>query len=599
MAIDIDAVVGATFGHRAATGLQDGVARRVAAGRDVFAAAPPGSGASTALHLAALACPGTAVVVSPVRHSLRDNVASLGLDGVAAAALAPWMREADMDAARQAYQRGRVKVLHVHPDLLASDDLVRFLRKGPACLFAVDDAHRLSTWSPGFDRAHLSLGDAAAAFAGMPRVVMAATADARTHSDLVERLGMDAADGLREPFDRPNVRISVVPRENPRQQVLAMVRAHAPSACVVHCGDALSAKAQAAHLVAAGVRALPCHAGMEGPESVRDAFRSGRADVLCVDRDWGRGIDRPDVALVVHLAMPAGIEAHYQDFSGAGRDGRPAEAVLLYGLADVASGRQSIADSSANEANRRNLRTRFDALVAICEDTGCRRVPMLAAMGEGGAPPCGNCDACLGSPRLSDARVDGQKAMSAVRRTGGGHGAGHLVAVLRGTQTDRVVRAEHDGLKTFGVGSDRDEAYWLAVLRRLIVEGALDVDSASYGGIVEGPHANAFMRGERPFGMPPTRPSALAPVTRRRMDEADAAVAADLGEARDAAAAGLGVPAHVLADANMLAAVARRRPACPDDVASMPGVGRARARVLAEAFLPVVAAHARPTRRQP
>ncbi len=593
-------VLARVFGHPGFRGRQEEVVRHVAEGGSGLVLMPTGGGKSLCYQVPALCRMGVGVVVSPLIALMEDQVAALRQQGVAAAALHSELPENEARGVLRDLHDGTLKLLYVSPERLTLEGMLARLEALPVALFAVDEAHCVSQWGHHFRPEYRALGVLSQRFARVPRLALTATADPRTVEDIRAQLGLGADPVFRGGFDRPNIRIEAAPRESERGQLRALLKAQAgqPGAGIVYCGSRARTEQTAEWLRADGHDALAFHAGMEAGAK-RDAhrrFARGDAVVMCATIAFGMGIDRPDVRWVAHLDLPRSPESWYQEIGRAGRDGLPARALLLYGAGDIALARHRIAESPAEEAQKRIERQRLDAMVAIAEAATCRRALLLRCFGEEPErEACGNCDICLAPPRLFDGTVAAQKMLSAVLRTGRRFGLNHVVDVLRGRLTDKVAQFAHDRLPTFGVGKELSETAWRSVARQLVARGALDVAVENHGELVPTEAARPILKGEEKV------------LLREELARAPAAVAAAASRAPRAAPVGgdglfealrewrrgeaqaQAVPAYVIFQDRTLAEVAAARPRTLEALAGIPGVGRTKLERYGAAVLRLVA----------
>jgi len=588
-------VLSRVFGHAGFRGRQEEVIRHIAGGGSGLVLMPTGGGKSLCYQVPALCREGVGVVVSPLIALMEDQVAALRQQGVAAAALHSDLPENEARGVLRDLHDGTLKLLYVSPERLSLEAMLARLETLPVALFAVDEAHCVSQWGHHFRPEYRGLGVLSQRFARTPRLALTATADPRTVEDIRAQLGLTGDPVFRGGFDRPNIRIEAAPRESERGQLRALLKEHAgvPGAGIVYCGSRARTEQTAEWLRGDGHDALAFHAGMDA-QAKRDAhrrFARGDAVIMCATIAFGMGIDRPDVRWVAHLDLPRSPESWYQEIGRAGRDGLPARALLLYGAGDIALARHRIAESPADEAQKRIERQRLDAMVAIAEAATCRRHLLLRCFGEEvPEAACGNCDVCLAPPSLFDGTIAAQKLLSAVLRTGRRFGVGHVVDVLRGRVTDKVAQFAHDRLPTFGVGKDFSENAWRSVARQLVARGALDVAVENHGELVPTEAARPILRGEEKvmlrgdLARPPAaaRPSRAAPAQGDSLFEA-------LREWRRAEAQAQSVPAYVIFQDRTLAEIASARPRSLDALSAIPGVGRTKLDRYGAAVLRVVA----------
>jgi ATP-dependent DNA helicase RecQ len=581
------AVLRDVFGFDAFRGRQQEVVDALIAGRNALVLMPTGGGKSLCYQIPALMRPGAGVVVSPLIALMRDQVEALSAYGVRAAVLNSSIPVAEQRRVERALSVGELDLIYVAPERLMQSRTLTLLRQASLALVAIDEAHCVSQWGHDFRPEYLQLGALAEHFPDVPRIALTATADTRTRAEILRTLFADGCETFIDSFDRPNLRYRVQPRENARQQLVAFVRGeHQGESGIVYCGTRRRAERVAGWLSDAGLDALAYHAGLDAQrrQAVQDHFIRDEGVIVVATVAFGMGIDKPDVRFVAHMDLPRSIEAYYQETGRAGRDGAPADAWMVYGLDDVYRLRQMLAESELPPDRQRAERQRLEALLGYCEQAACRRPALLGYFGETHAGDCGNCDNCIDPPELVDATDDARKALSCVYRTGQRFGAGHVVAVLRGREGERVAQLGHDRLSTWGIGSDRPAAYWHSLLRQLLAAGLLAADPDGHGGLKLDPAARELLRGEDEFAMrraPARRPAAGA--ARRAHASApgfDALRALRLELAREA-----GVPPYVIFHDATLAAMLERRPRTLVEMAEVPGVGRHKLERYGAAFL--------------
>jgi ATP-dependent DNA helicase RecQ len=567
------------FGHAGFRGPQAEIVGHVAAGGDALVLMPTGGGKSLCYQIPALLREGVGVVVSPLIALMQDQVAALRQVGVRGAFLNSTQTPAEEREVGRALLQGELDLLYVAPERLLTPRCLELVASASPCLFAIDEAHCVSQWGHDFRPEYLQLSALHERFPGVPRVALTATADPLTRTEIVERLALRDARVFVSSFDRPNIRYTIVDKDDARAQVLRLIRdEHAGESGIVYCLTRRKVEETAEWLAGKGVTALPYHAGMDAATRAGHQARFQREDgvVMVATIAFGMGIDKPDVRFVAHLDLPKSVEGYYQETGRAGRDGLPADAWMAYGLADVVQQRRLIEMSEASDAYKRVSTAKLDALLGLCETAGCRRVRLLAYFGERGEP-CGNCDTCLDPPETWDATAAAQKALSAMYRTGQRFGAVHLIDVLRGKETERVMRWDHHRLSVFGVGADLDEATWRTVFRQLVALGFGQVDHAGHGALQLTQASRPVLRGEQAVQMRRVRTSTRAAKKARGtaipLDDADAELLARLKAWRLQQSREQGVPAYVVLHDSTLADIARRRPRDRTALAAIPGIG--------------------------
>src|SRR5881396_1049857 len=584
-------ILESVFGFPSFLGRQGEIIEHVANGGDALVLMPTGGGKSLCFQIPALMREGCGIVVSPLIALMHDQVAALREAGVRAACLnSSLSAEAAANVERELLAGG-LDLLYVAPERLTTPRFLGLLERSRLALFAIDEAHCVSQWGHDFRPEYIELAVLAERHPAVPRIALTATADETTRREIASRLKLEEARVFISSFDRPNIRYEIVEKENARAQLLDFIRARHPGESgIVYCLSRAKTEETTAWLAAHGIAALAYHAGMEAGARAahQDRFINEDGVVMVATIAFGMGIDKPDVRFVAHLDLPKTIEAYYQETGRAGRDGKPAEAWMSYGLADIVQQRRMIDESVADDAFKRASVRKLDALVGLAETAGCRRVQLLAYFGEASGP-CGNCDNCLNPPRVWDGTVVAQQALSCVYRTGQRFGAGHVIDVLLGRATERVSQLGHDRLSTFGIGADRDERQWRPVFRQLVAFGALKLTQT----------ARQVLKGETSVML---REQAARPARVKRGKQTVAKVAigaaapdSALLEALRAWRRGIarehGVPAFVVFHDSTLETIAALQPGTREALRGVSGVGEKKLERYGEALLEVVRSH--------
>lgn len=491
------------FGYEAFRAEQKAIIDHIIEGGDALVLMPTGAGKSLCYQIPAIVRPGVAVVISPLIALMQDQVDALTELGVRAAFLnstQDWQSSREVE---QAFISGQIDLLYVAPERLLTDRCMELLTKGQVALFAIDEAHCVSQWGHDFRPEYLGLSILHERWPQVPRIALTATATDATRIEIAHRLALDDARQFISSFDRPNIRYQIIEKQDARKQLLQLIKQdHAGDAGIVYCLSRNKVEDTAAYLCEQGIKALPYHAGLSAVIRSQNQARFLREDgiVMVATIAFGMGIDKPDVRFVAHLDMPKSIEGYYQETGRAGRDGLAATAWLTYGLQDVVQQRRMIDESNGDDAFRRRLGQQLDAMLGLCETISCRRQRLLQYFGQW-IDVCGNCDNCLAPPQAWDGTIAAQKLLSAVFRLmnerAQRYGAGHLIDILRGKVTPRVVEQDHQSLTVFGIGQDLSEQSWRSVLRQLLAQGYLTVDHEGYGTLALTQEARSVLKGER------------------------------------------------------------------------------------------------------
>jgi len=568
----------------------------VMAGQNVLTVMPTGSGKSICFQVPALVRGGLTVVVSPLVALMGDQVAALKLAGVAADAInSSRDRRENVDAWRRAAS-GATRLLYMSPERLMTDAMLKALEGLDVTLIAIDEAHCVSQWGPAFRPEYADLRRLRDVFPDVPIIALTATADDVTRADISEQLFAGNAKTFVLGFDRPNIKLTVEMKQSWKSQMLSFIEQHGGESGIVYCLSRKKSEEAAAYLADRGVLALPYHAGMaRAARDINQARFMAEAGVVIVATiAFGMGIDKPDVRFVFHADLPGSIEAYYQEIGRAGRDEQPAEAHMLYGLQDIRMRRLFIEQEDADDSRKRREHHRLDALLGFCEAPVCRRRVLLNYFGEATAE-CGNCDVCVNPVEMVPGTIEGKKALSAVLRTGQRFGVVHIIDVLRGAETAKIVSAAHNKLPTFGVGADYSKNEWRSLIRQLVASGFLHLDISGFGGLSITEKGQRLLQDKEEFrffkeAMRPDKPAGRqvfkGPAC---LSEHDAEMFIVLKALRLSIARERGVPAFVVFSDKTLAEMACQRPGNKKEFGAINGVGKVKQNEFSASFLEAIA----------
>lgn len=598
-------LLSSVFGFDAFLPGQADIIDAVRRGRHVLAIMPTGAGKSLCFQLPALMRDGVTVVISPLIALMRDQVRALRAAGVEAGALTSGNTDEETDAVFAALDAGRLKLLYMAPERLASTATLHLLRRINTTLIAVDEAHCVSQWGHDFRPDYLRIGDLRRAL-GVPLAAFTATADAETRAEIVTRLfDTQAPEIFLHGFDRPNIHLAFAVKDGPRRQILDFADARRGQSGIVYCGTRAKTETLATALSKAGHAACHYHAGMDAHARRQVEARFQRDDGLIVVATvaFGMGIDKPDIRWVAHADLPKSIEAYYQEIGRSGRDGARAETLTLYGADDIRFRRAQIDESPAPAERRSADHGRLNALLGLAEALKCRRQNLLGYFGET-VEPCGNCDLCDQPPDLFDATEAVQKALSAMLRTCEYFGAGHLIDILCGNATDKVLQRRHDQLPTFGIGQEFDHHQWQAIFRQMMGQDLVRPDPERHGGLRMTDAARPILRGEARITL--RRDSLKAakprPAAKTLVPDEDTPLFSALKAQRHTLAKAARVPAYVIFNDRTLIQMAEARPANLDEMARISGVGATKLARYGDIFLQIITGapshHMHPSRRK-
>ncbi|NEB58294.1 DNA helicase RecQ [Streptomyces diastaticus] len=607
------------FGYDAFRGEQEAIVEHVIAGGDAVVLMPTGGGKSLCYQIPSLVRPGTGIVVSPLIALMQDQVDALRALGVRAGFMNSTQDFDERRVVEAEFLAGELDLLYLAPERLRLESTLDLLSRGKISLFAIDEAHCVSQWGHDFRPDYLALSLLGERWPDVPRLALTATATDATHREITERLNMPAARHFVASFDRPNIQYRIVPKSDPKKQLLSFLREEHPGdAGIVYCLSRNSVEKTAEFLSRNGVEAVPYHAGLDAGTRAAHQSRFLREEGLVVVATiaFGMGIDKPDVRFVAHLDLPKSVEGYYQETGRAGRDGLPSTAWMAYGLNDVVQQRKLIQLGEGDEAFRRRAQSHLDAMLALCETARCRRGQLLAYFGQDpDREGCGNCDTCLTPPETWDGTVAAQKVLSTVvrlkRERGQKFGAGQIIDILLGKRTAKVIQFDHDQLSVFGIGEELTEGEWRGAVRQLLAQGLLAVEG-EYGTLVLTETSGEVLRRERevPLRKEPKKAAAARPAGGGRGERKAKAAAAELPaelvpafEAlrawRAEQAREQGVPAYVIFHDATLREIVTVWPTSVGQLGGISGVGEKKLATYGEGVVEVLAGLAGPAAATP
>ena len=577
---------------------QEAVIELLSRGENALVVMPTGAGKSLCYQVPALLLDRPTIVVSPLIALMDNQVAGLHVNGVAAVAIHSGLpRDRQVDNWR-AFASGACRLLYLSPERLMTERMLTALEKLDPALIVVDEAHCISKWGTSFRPEYEQLSALCERFPHAAIGAFTATADDATRKDIAQKLFRGNGRILVQGFDRPNLTLAVAPKRNWKTQLMEFLADKRDASGIVYCLSRKFCEEVADFLCQEGCTAIAYHAGQDADVRAanQNRFMSEDAVIMVATIAFGMGIDKPDIRYVCHLNLPGNMESYYQEIGRAGRDGLPADTLLLYDLSDMRMRRQFIEQDGEDGVHKLREHKRLDALLAYCEASGCRRTALLSYFDED-ASACGNCDNCLYPPELEDGTADAKALFSAISQTGQMFGGAHVIDVLRGAETQKITERSHHTLDCYGAGKDHTKDYWNAFIRQAVAGNYLTINIQKYGALQLAPRARQVVSGAETFAL--RRIEALKPARSQKparpgtpeVADADRDLLAALKTLRLTLAQERKVPAFVILHDATLNEIAHKRPATLDQMASINGIGPRKLEQFGQPFLEVVASH--------
>jgi ATP-dependent DNA helicase RecQ len=594
-------ILNSLYGYDSFRGHQSDIIEHVSAGNNALVLMPTGGGKSLCYQIPSLLRDGVGIIISPLIALMHDQVGAMQQLGVRAAFLNSSLPHPDQKIIEGQLLGGELDLLYIAPERLIQNYTLDLLDRCKLALFAIDEAHCVSQWGHDFRSDYLSLSLLHERFPRIPRIALTATADVRTRKEIIDRLSLSEAKAYISGFDRPNIRYAIANKTTPKKQLLDFLQQRKSEAGIVYCLSRKKVEETAAWLSQEGFTALPYHAGLPSQlrQTHQNRFLREEAVIIVATIAFGMGIDKPDVRFVAHLDLPKSIEAYYQETGRAGRDGQPADAWMVYGLQDVVRLQQMQQESAGAEQFKRSERHKLDAMLGLCEVTSCRRKVLLRYFADEAPNQCGNCDNCQIPPETWDATEAAQKVLSCVFRTGQRFGVMHVVNVLRGKETDKVLQHEHQLLSTFGIGSDIEDLQWRSVMRQLVVRGLLRVDLDGYSALQLTDLCRPVLKGEQALHLrkeelraPATKKGGMKSYRKCQIAPEDQALWEDLRECRKQLSEEYNVPPYLIFHDATLKEMMETMPTTSSELLAITGIGESKLEKYGDEFLGIVRGHA-------
>lgn len=592
---DLKSVLKEKFGFSNFRPGQEEIVKLLLDKKHVLAVLSTGAGKSLCYQLPAILFSGRTVVVSPLIALMNDQTAHLRFLKIPADKLHSHCHFRQNQATLEAFIRGEIKILYVSPEKLMTEKVLHALQQLPIEMFVIDEAHCISKWGAGFRPEYEQLSKLKELFPQAVLAAFTATADRSTRLDIVKKLTGNKSQIIVKGFNRPNLFLSVEAKQNWKKRLLEFLGARRGQSGILYALSRRETESLSEFLKSKGFLCIAYHAGQPAKvrQKAQDAFMTEEAVIMSATTAFGMGIDKPDIRFIVHINLPASMEDFYQEIGRAGRDGKPADTLLFYGLQDLITRRKMIQSGQEDQEYKLRENKRLDALLAYCESSSCRKKALLSYFGED-FNNCSLCDNCLSPPKLVDGTIPAQIFLSAIVRTGQYFGMLHIIDVVCGIETDRLKNRGHHKLPTFGKGADHSKAFWAIFARQLISSGSLHIDIEHFGALKITKMGEDILYGRKNFAykefaipsLPKKQKAKKALVGKQK--PIDGSLFSKLKKLRLQLAREKEVPAYIVFSDRTLIEMASLKPQSLEEMLYVNGVGKQKLELYGETFLQII-----------
>jgi len=584
------------FGYNSFRSGQQEIINTILNKKNVLAVMPTGSGKSLCYQIPALLFKHGTIVVSPLVALMDDQILALKEIGVPAGTIHSLLSKAENNETIEKFIKGKIKILYLSPENLMSEATYKILKNTEIAMFAIDEAHCISKWGVSFRPQYENLSKLNQLYPSSIIAGFTATADKVTRDDIVNKLCNYNAKVFLQGFDRVNLSLAVEQKDNWKKQILNFLENKQNDSGIIYCLSRKQTEDVTSFLIKHNFNAITYHAGQD--RNIRKAnqnkFMTEDGVIMVATIAFGMGIDKPNIRFVAHISLPSSIEAYYQEIGRAGRDGHPAETLLLYGLNDLFQRRKFIENEGKDNNHKLRENKRLDSLLAYCETPICRKKALLSYFDEN-VKDCNKCDNCLRPPKMLDGTKLAQMVLSAIYRSGQIFGAVHIINILIGEKTTKIIERNHDKIKTFGIGSDYKKEFWQGFIRQLISSNHIKINFKKYGCLEITKTGMEILQEKLYFNykdilIKPPKPFKNKTII-KDINNSDLTLLNALKTLRLEISKNLSLPAYIIFSDISLLEMAQYKPKNKSDFAKINGVGPTKLKKYSEEFLSIINSH--------
>ncbi|MBJ86608.1 MAG: DNA helicase RecQ [Pelagibacterales bacterium] len=584
------------FGYNSFRSGQEEIINSILDKKNILAVMPTGAGKSLCYQIPALIFSRGTIVVSPLVALMDDQILALKENGIAADRIHSHRSEELNKETLNNFKTGKIKILYLSPENLMSEKTLNELNNIDIAMFAIDEAHCISKWGVSFRPQYEELSRLSKIYPDSVIAGFTATADKDTREDIIHKLSNYNSKIFVQGFDRPNLSLAVEQKDDWKKQILIFLENKINESGIIYCLSRKQTEDVSEFLNKNNYKSIPYHAGQESNirKNNQEIFMNENGIIMVATIAFGMGIDKSNIRFVAHLSLPSSIESYYQEIGRAGRDGNPAETLLLYGLNDLFQRRRFIESDGDDYQHKLRENKRLDSLLAYCETPICRKKALLSYFDEH-VEDCHNCDNCFNPPKMVDGTKLAQMVLSAIYRSGQIFGTVHIINILLGNKTDKIIEKKHDKIKTFGIGNNYKKDFWQGFIRQLISSGHLIINIKKFGCLQITKSGLEILKDDKYFNYKEIVFKAAKTTKKNKntkkvlnIDNNDLEILTSLKELRLNIAREKSIPAFVIFPDSSLIEMAKIKPQNLQEMIKINGVGPSKLKKYGTSFLEVI-----------